>query len=313
MRKPILVGYDPRADDRAPVRFGVTAARLTGAPLIIASVCAKGSEWDRFSGQLEHDLVTEPTRALEQLRTEFAGDGRTAACRVVESVSAARGLHEAAEAEDAGLLVVGSTRRATLGRVLPGSTADRLAHGAPCPIAVVPAHWQGTDRLATIGVAYVDTPEGREALRGAHALARRASAVLRVLTVVKVHLEMYRDIEPQIAARRGKTLEHVEGEHRAVAESAARAAVAELGGAVEVEVDAFVDDVAETLIRVSEHLDLLVCGSRGYGPLHAVLLGGVSRRVAAEAYCPVIILPRGVEASLERLTAQTPDAVAAST
>ena len=36
----------------------------------------------------------------------------------------------------------------------------------------------------------------------------------------------------------------------------------------------------------SEHLDLLVCGSRASGPLRAVLLGGVSRRVTADARCP---------------------------
>ena len=37
-RKPVLVGYDPRERDRAPVEFGLAAARLTGAPLLIASV-----------------------------------------------------------------------------------------------------------------------------------------------------------------------------------------------------------------------------------------------------------------------------------
>ena len=72
------------------------------------------------------------------------------------------------------------------------------------------------------------------------------------------------------------------------------------------QVDAFLEDPAESLIRVSENLDLLVCGSRGYGPLRAVLLGGVSRRVAAEAQCPVIVLPRGVEAALETLMTTTP-------
>src|SRR3954453_8011027 len=36
MAKPILVGYDPRSADRAPVQFGIAAARFTGAPLIIA-------------------------------------------------------------------------------------------------------------------------------------------------------------------------------------------------------------------------------------------------------------------------------------
>ena len=63
------------------------------------------------------------------------------------------------------------------------------------------------------------------------------------------------------------------------------------------------EDPADVLIRVSENLDLLVCGSRAYGPLRAVLLGGVSRRVTAEARCPVIVQPRGVEASLEALVA----------
>jgi hypothetical protein len=41
-------------------------------------------------------------------------------------------------------------------------------------------------------------------------------------------------------------------------------------------------------------------GSRGYGPLRAVLLGGVSRRLMVEAHCPVIVVPRGVEAGSRR-------------
>lgn len=68
---------------------------------------------------------------------------------------------------------------------------------------------------------------------------------------------------------------------------------------------------AEALAAASADLDLLVCGSRGYGPMRAVLLGGVSRRLAAEAHCPVIVLPRGVESSLEALIAGAPGAAAA--
>ena len=70
------------------------------------------------------------------------------------------------------------------------------------------------------------------------------------------------------------------------AEEALRRATDALDGDIPVETDAFVEDPADVLIRVSEHLDLLVCGSRGYGPLRAVLLGGVSRRLTAEAQCP---------------------------
>jgi hypothetical protein len=42
-----------------------------------------------------------------------------------------------------------------------------------------------------------------------------------------------------------------------------------------------------------------------------VLLGGVSRRLAAEAHCPVIVLPRGVESPLEALIAEAPGAATA--
>ena len=69
--------------------------------------------------------------------------------------------------------------------MVPGSTAQRLMHGAPCPIAVVPRSWQRGDGLRTIGVGYVDTAEGHNALEGALALARRSGAKLRVLSAAK--------------------------------------------------------------------------------------------------------------------------------
>ncbi len=41
----------------------------------------------------------------------------------------------------------------------------------------------------------------------------------------------------------------------------------------------------------------LAMGARRFGPLRAVLVGGVSRRVTAAAHCPVVVLPRGVSAA----------------
>ena len=310
MSKPIIVGYDAATSDRAPVNFGVAAARFTRAPLILASVSAAAGDRPD-AGQHDEDLVLDASSALEDARSELEREGIAVECRELAGTTASRALHEASEAEDAGLLVVGSTRQGPVGRVLPGSTAERLMHGAPCPIAIVPPGWEAGGGLRTIGVAYVDSDEGREALRGAHALARRAGAVLRVLTAVKAGLAMYGQTEARTAGRRGKDFDEVEGELRVRAESALRRATDGLDGDVTVETDAFVEDPAEVLIRVSEHLDLLVCGSRGYGPLRAVLLGGVSRRLTAEALCPVIVVPRGVHASLEALMEPSPGAAAA--
>lgn len=307
MSKPIIVGYDPQTFDRAPVNFAVAAARFTGAPLVIASVCAGSAVRDgSAAGRLDEDLAPDASGALDEVDRELDAEGIAVEFRQIDNTSAARALHEAAEAQDAGLLVVGSTTRGAIGRVLPGSTAERLMHGAPCPIAIVPHEWEPGGGLNTIGVAYVDTDEGREALRGAHALARRTGAKLRVLAAVKAGLSAYGATEATTPVQAGKGITDVEGELRTQAENALRRQTEALGDGVPVETDAFVEDPADVLIRVSENLDLIVCGSRGYGPLRAVLLGGVSRRLAADARCPVIVLPRGVEASLEALMAETP-------
>jgi nucleotide-binding universal stress UspA family protein len=301
---PILVGYDPRSLDRAAVRFGVVAARFTGAPLIVASVCAAAQ-----AAEQAEELAPHATQALEDLKADL--DTRSEV-RELRGTSAPRALHETAEAEGAGMLVVGSTERGAVGRLLPGSTAERLMHGAPCPIAVVPHGWEPRGKLDPIGVAYAQTDEGLEALRAAHALARKAGATLRVLTVVRPGVGTLAQTETFKAGQAGTDVEDLEGAHKLQAENAVRNALAGLNGAdVDVEIDAFIDDPADALVRVSEHVDVLICGSRGYGPLRAVLLGGVSRRVVAEASCPVVVLPRGVKAPLEALTA-APGTIAAT-
>ncbi|MEA2246462.1 MAG: hypothetical protein QOH46_991 [Solirubrobacteraceae bacterium] len=300
MSKPILVGYEPSTLDLAPVRFGAEAARFTGAPLVV--VCVTRGPGGPGSGVADEDLDADGAGALTGLRAALEAQGIAVECREIHASSVPRALHEAAVEADAGLLVVGSKDGSPIGRVLAGSAVQRLMHGAPCPIAVVPRGWETRGGLRVIGVAYVDTEEGEEALRGAHALAARAGAALRVLTVVRPSLAMYAETEASRDIHPAKSIEEVEGEHRVAAECALREVVDALGSDVPVEVEAFVDDdPADVLIRVSEHLDLVVCGSRGYGPVRAVLLGGVSGRVATGAHCPVIVLPRGVRASLQAL------------
>jgi nucleotide-binding universal stress UspA family protein len=316
MAKPILVGYDPRARDRAPVEFGVAASRFTGAPLVVASVHAGNPIQGVFShddsAQVDEDLVADCREVLSELDDELKAAGVAVRCMPLASTTAARALHDAAEREDAGLLVVGSSNRSTPGRAMAGTTSMRLLHGAPCPVAVVPHSYRRLEQgPRTIGVAFVNTEEGREALRGAYALARRAGATLHAFTVVRVTAGMHLEAETGYREGQfGKSVETVEGEHRVAAERELRNTVSALGDDVPVDVDALVGDPAQAIVDVSDSVDLLVCGSRGYGPVRAVMLGSVTRRVTAEAQCPVIVLPRGVRASLEALVAEAPGAAA---
>jgi nucleotide-binding universal stress UspA family protein len=312
--KAILVGYDPRKRDLAPVDFGAELAVLTGAPLVVASVQARSpvvpidpeGTLPYGIAQVDDDLVADCTPAIEQVEIDLRARGIKVDCRILEGTSAAEALQEAVEDEDAGLLVVGSSRRSGLNRVLAGGTAMRMLNGSPCPVAVVPRDWKPRERFGTIAAAYVDTPEGHEALRSAYALARRAKATLRAIAVVKVTLEMYAETETYIAGQRGKNLIDVEGEHRMFAERRVRQALKAEGvdGDTPIEVDVLVGEPAEVLVDISKGVDLLVSGSRGYGPVRGVLLGSVSQRLATEAYCPVIVVPRGVKSTLESLLAE---------
>ena len=300
MPKPILVGYDPSSPDHAPVEFGTAAARFTGAPLIVASVHASPSALGAAAGELaEEQLLADAAEPLDHLSRRLNAEGIKAECRALPGTSAPRALHHAAEEFDAGLLVVGSTDRGHVGRVLLGSTAQRLVHGAPCPIAVVPHGWQAGGGIKTIGVAFVDTPEGHDALKGALALARRAGALLRVLSAGK-EKGFGQTFGGGDAMTQAVTYADIASADRVEAEHSAEAAVAGASD-VEIDYDVSVGDPADFLVAASERLDLLICGSRGYGPAKSVMLGGVSRRVTAEAHCPVIVLARGTEAGLEAL------------
>jgi nucleotide-binding universal stress UspA family protein len=305
MSKPILVGYEPTTLDQAPVRFGVAAARFTRAPLIIASVSHGSDALDRLGGgKADENLADDAREALGDIKAALEAEGVRVECRDLKGVSAPRALHEAAEAEDAGLLVVGSRHEGAHGRVVPGSTVDRLLHGAPCLIAVVPQGWEEGRGLDAIGVGFVATDEGDEALRCAYELARRAVATLVVTTVVKAALPAEETL-PGMVVPTPEAIAEVESEHRRTAEHELRAALDRLDGDVPVEAEVVVArDPAEVLITLSERVDLLVCGSRGYGPLRAVVLGGVARRVSTEARCPVLVVPRGVRASVEALMAE---------
>ena len=304
MSAAILAAYDPRSRDRAPVEFGAELAELTGCRLIVASVQAGTPAIARsVTGGLQYavarvdeDLVIDCSEALDELQPGLRERGIAFECRRIDGLSAARGLQHVAEAEDVVLLAVGTGRRPLL-----GSTAQRVLHGAPCPVAAVRQDWRPRP-WQTIAAAVAGAHEDREVIGAAHKLARHAHARLRVLTVVQPTLAMYAWTEAGTAIRPARDIDDIEGEYRALAERELRQAVAGVDD-VETDVSAFVGDPTEVIVEISPRLDLLVCGSRGYGPLRAVLLGSVSRRLVTESRCPVVVLPRGVTGALERLFA----------
>ncbi len=173
--------------------------------------------------------------------------------------------------------------------------ADLRTHLPEHAMVVVPEDYEPpTSGIQTIGAAFAPTPEGREALRVAAVLARSGSARLRGITVLDPkHAE---EQSPGPLARQHRDTDPGEepaARHILAEEAELRAALSDLGQDVQSETDILFNDPVEGLLAAARHVDLLVMGSRGRGPLRAAILGSVSHSVARRAPCPVLILPRG--------------------
>ena len=163
--------------------------------------------------------------------------------------------------------MLGATRRGATASKLLGTTAQRVIHECACPVAIVPSGYQRPEAgVQVIGAAYAPTDEGREALDAAVALARAAGVRVRAITVLES--EHAAEQSHGSMAEQQHEVSPTEGEagrERLSAEDELAAAVAELGGDVEIDVDVLVDDPADGLIAASRHADMLVMGSRALG------------------------------------------------
>jgi nucleotide-binding universal stress UspA family protein len=284
---PVIAGVDGGQAGRDATVLGRWAADVLGVPLVVAVVHPAPAALG--SGRIDAEWVADRHRAAEQVldgaREFLQGWSGPVEFRMAASSSAAHGLHDLAEELSAAAIVVGSGKAAAKQRLFAGSTANRLLAGSVCPIAVAPAEMEPPPGgLGRIGVAYIDTPDGRAALDEAARLARRTRTPIRLYTVVvaadaTMPFLIGDDAERAFLHTARETFE----------ESLARAA--ESVPDLDVDWEIRSGDVAETLSELDD-VDVLFCGSRGYGPARRVLLGGVSSRLVRGARRPVVLVPR---------------------
>jgi nucleotide-binding universal stress UspA family protein len=294
----VLIGVD--GSDRAhdAVAFGRALALAAGAPVVLATAHLPEPRQTRL------DRHAHPVGLRDEAETLLARvslallDVRDIELLPLADHSAARALQGAAERADAAVIVVGSSHLGRLGRVLPGSTAERLLHGAPCPVAVVPLGFQahGLPPNPVIGCAYQPDDDGAAALGAAEELALALSGSLRVMQVVEPPSYLYDTGELPL------NMAEIDARIRADTERVLMERVERLSFRLrEVEGTLYAGRPADVLVGLSETVDVMVVGSRGYGPLKAVLLGGVSGRVIRSAACPVIVVPRGARSAVGSL------------
>jgi nucleotide-binding universal stress UspA family protein len=282
MFNTIVVGIDGREGGRDALALAGRLALVNGGELVAVRALPIEYYVSRGGAPAFSEVAVNDAKA--ELRTDLEAAGIEARIVIVGDSSPARALHRVAEADDADLIVVGSTHRGRLGAVLAGDDAAATLHGAPCPVAVAPRGLAGREwaPVAKIGVGFDGSPESRQALALAVGIARSAGAELLVRSVVEPAVA-----DSDAAPYDDDWLERARAAALADLREALDAADAEASGGV------VAGAPVEALTILSERVDLLVVGSRAWGPVRRILVGSTAVRLMRQARCPLLVLPRG--------------------
>jgi nucleotide-binding universal stress UspA family protein len=276
MFKNVLVGVDGRAGGRDAIalarRLADSDGELTLAHVhsgVLRPVHAATPGLVAAEREASHAL-------LEQERAQADVQARLVS---VVSMSPGRGLHQQAEEQRADLLVVGSCSHGAIGRAMLRDDTRAALNGAPCAVAIASLGYaEHPSPFAKVGVGYNASPESEAALAVARELALPTRAALHALEVVPIRTYAYTGIVPPAI---GETIEEI-----------VREADTRLSALAGVEGHAVYGLTGEELAAFSDQVDLLVVGSRGYGPMKRLVLGSTSAYLERHARSSLLVLPR---------------------
>jgi nucleotide-binding universal stress UspA family protein len=276
MFKNVLVGVDGRPNGRDAIALAshlldpdgkLTLAHVHSGDLRPSHAISPGLV--REERDASHTLL-EQERAAAEVSAELVS---------VVAMSPGRGLHEQAEEQGCDLLVVGSCSHGAFGRAMLGDDTRGALNGAPCAVAIAPLGYaEHPAPIAKIGVAYNASPESAAALAMAHSLAAANRASVHALEVVMIPTYAYTGImPPAIGESIDVMLQEADSRMKELADVDGRAVYGLAG---------------EELAAFGDEVDLLIVGSRGYGPVKRLVLGSTSEYLQRHARCSLLVLPR---------------------
>ena len=127
----VVVGYIPTREGQVALARAVEEARKEGSTLVVVNS-------SRGDAPVDQRFLLDDE--LDQLRAKLDAEG--VAHTVVQAVrgrDAAEEVIDAVEQHAADLVVIGLRRRTAVGKLILGSTAQRILLGAPCPVLAVKA------------------------------------------------------------------------------------------------------------------------------------------------------------------------------
>jgi nucleotide-binding universal stress UspA family protein len=281
----IAVGIDGFPEGRDAAALGHLLAQATGADLMLVAVHSAGllpapPELSFRSAR------REAQRILRDVRESDAPGARTA---IASDFSVPRALLRVLRRHHCDLLIVGSTREGPEGQVQIGNRTRQLLGQFKCALAVAPRGLHADPPgLRRIGVGYDGGPESAAALMLAAAIAVGSGAEVTVQAIVD-------DRPPPFAwsglgAIVGAQWDEIIEDEMSQMRDQTAAATRPTGARVKVAVTR--GRPSDALMGLSETVDLLVIGSRRWGPTHRLLLGSTGEALMHGSGCSVLAVPR---------------------
>ncbi|MGA9856400.1 MAG: universal stress protein [Solirubrobacteraceae bacterium] len=278
------ISLGPEGDDAARLASALTTATSGDLLLVVVEpdlpLVIPGADWRKMRRETE--------ALLSRTKASFAPGARVA---IDTDLSIPRGLRRLMSFQHRQLLVTGSRHNGPAGEVSLGNHTRQLLHDLPCALAIA-VRGLSTEpdfRLTTIGVGYDGGEEATAALGTAAGIAAGAGAELIVRGVID-------DRVPAFGWSRlwGGSLtecweEVMEDEVRSL-RTEIEQATAGLPGTIRSEVRR--GRPSEGLMELSGAVDLLVIGSRRWGPVARLMLGGTGEALAHGSHASLLVVPR---------------------
>lgn len=290
----VIVGYLAGKAGISALHLGVEAARTLKTSLAVVTIVPK--PWTTVSPAR---IDAEYAQYADKLAADSAGQAKECVAKLDPNLevtfhkyahrSAPGGLLDAVEELKPEVLVLGSAADGSLGQVVVGSTADRLLHSSPVPLAICPRGYRGskTHGLTRITAAYPGTEESLHVVERVGALAARLEVPMRVITFAVRGRTMY---PPEVGLNAEDSL-------LASWASQSREALAALKTNGIVGDDVVLQVVAgngwDQALDAAEWDDgeLLAIGTRTPGPIGRVFLGSKGTKIIRHSPVPVLVLP----------------------
>lgn len=282
----IVVGVDGRRESMRAVRFAVAEAERTGAALSLVNAVHEVVPVAPMGPFLLSETLVDVGRELvadARMRVDELSRGRIT-CRLVAELGPAVPVLVSA-AEHARLVVLGHRSAAIVERLFTGSTTFGVVARAPCPVVSVPHDFDEARRTDRLVAAIDGSAVSSEVLARAFAAAQERSAHLDVVHCWRLD-PFYDYLVDEASVEKDWTVRSRETIHALVDLWAQRYPRVRVATRLDY------DKAADSLVRRSDHVDMMFVGRGGLGTRLTISApGSTTRALLQHARCPVEVVP----------------------